>query len=419
MSNKISVITVVYNDAAHIRETMESFFCQTWPEKEYIVIDGGSTDGTADIIREYADRLAYWCSEKDEGIYDAMNKGISHATGDWINFLNSGDTFATQNALEQLISYESDADILYGNSIEVTNEHLIAIEAGEDQSLMDYTPIFRHGSSIIRTPVQKNYLFDTSKKDELGYALDWHCIFSMYKDGLRFKKVPCFVQTYKRDGASNHALQSIHYIYKISSQGKFSLSRILFATKKILEFYISKTTIYKWIVAFALEYIPNSILPHIPFWCIRKWYFKRIRTNIGKQSFIMKDNYIMTPNRLTIGDYSHINRGCVLDCRGGLRIGNSVSISHNVNIITGSHEIESKNFLGKYLPIEIGDYAWLGIGCTILQGVSIGKGAVVCAGAVVTKDVADYTIVGGIPAHEIKKRREDIDYQCIWNYPLT
>ena len=78
---KISVITVVFNEVNHIRETMESFFSQTWEDKEYIIIDGGSTDGTADIIREYSDRLAYWCSEKDNGIYDAMNKGIGHCSG--------------------------------------------------------------------------------------------------------------------------------------------------------------------------------------------------------------------------------------------------------------------------------------------------------------------------------------------------
>ena len=95
MSNKISVITVVFNDKAHIRQTMESFFSQTWEDKEYIVIDGGSTDGTADIINEYSNRLAFWCSEPDGGIYDAMNKGISHAKGEWINFLNSGDLYAS------------------------------------------------------------------------------------------------------------------------------------------------------------------------------------------------------------------------------------------------------------------------------------------------------------------------------------
>lgn len=69
MSNKISVITVVYNDVEHIQATMESFFAQTWQDKEYIVIDGGSNDGTAEIIKQYADKIAYWCSEKDEGTF--------------------------------------------------------------------------------------------------------------------------------------------------------------------------------------------------------------------------------------------------------------------------------------------------------------------------------------------------------------
>ncbi len=107
MEDKISVITVVYNDVEHIRETMESFFSQTWENKEYIVIDGGSTDGTADIIREYSDRLAFWCSEKDGGIYDAMNKGIAHVTGNWINILNSGDRFFDELSVIEKESHES------------------------------------------------------------------------------------------------------------------------------------------------------------------------------------------------------------------------------------------------------------------------------------------------------------------------
>ena len=119
MKDKISVITVVYNDAANIRNTIESYFSQTWEEKEYIVIDGGSTDGTKDIIAEYADRIAFWCSEKDGGIYDAMNKGISHATGTWINFLNSGDNFAFNTSLEDTITAvdPNQADVIYTNCI--------------------------------------------------------------------------------------------------------------------------------------------------------------------------------------------------------------------------------------------------------------------------------------------------------------
>ena len=103
MNKKVSVITVVYNDVGHIRETIESFFSQTWEDKEYIVIDGGSTDGTIDIIKEYANRISYWISEPDKGMYDAMNKGILKANGDWINILNSGDLYSTSEVITDVL----------------------------------------------------------------------------------------------------------------------------------------------------------------------------------------------------------------------------------------------------------------------------------------------------------------------------
>lgn len=99
---KISVVTVSYNAAATIERTMLSVLNQTCPDMEYIVIDGGSSDGTVDVIKKYADRLAYWVSESDEGIYDAMNKGIDRAVGDYILFLNAGDTFYENNTLANI-----------------------------------------------------------------------------------------------------------------------------------------------------------------------------------------------------------------------------------------------------------------------------------------------------------------------------
>jgi len=123
----LSLVAVefVYNDVVHIRETIESFFLQTWPHKEYIIIDGGSTDGTLDIIKEYSYQLAYWCSEKDRGIYDAMNKGIMKASGDWINILNSGDRFYREDTLETVFSGidVSGVDVLYGNSAELSGKN--------------------------------------------------------------------------------------------------------------------------------------------------------------------------------------------------------------------------------------------------------------------------------------------------------
>lgn len=101
---KISVVTVCYNAADTIERTMLSVLNQTYHDIEYIIIDGGSTDGTVDIIRKYADKIAYWASEPDKGIYDAMNKGIKVATGEWINFMNAGDIFCDKNVLTNIFS---------------------------------------------------------------------------------------------------------------------------------------------------------------------------------------------------------------------------------------------------------------------------------------------------------------------------
>ena len=90
---KISIITINYNNCEGLRRTIESVVNQTCRDFEYIIIDGGSTDGSVDVIKRYADNIDYWVSEPDKGIYNAMNKGIRMATGDYVQILNSGDMF--------------------------------------------------------------------------------------------------------------------------------------------------------------------------------------------------------------------------------------------------------------------------------------------------------------------------------------
>ena len=95
----VSVVTVVFNGEKYLEETIQSVINQTYDNVEYTLIDGGSTDGTVDIIRKYEDKIAYWISEPDNGIFDAMNKGADKATGEYIYYLNAGDVFYSRNTL--------------------------------------------------------------------------------------------------------------------------------------------------------------------------------------------------------------------------------------------------------------------------------------------------------------------------------
>lgn len=113
---KLSVITIVYNNVADIERTMLSVLGQTYPNIEYIIVDGLSTDGTLDIIKKYRDKISKLISEKDEGIYDAMNKGLAAATGDYVLFMNSGDEIYDSDTVAKVFATAADADIYYGET---------------------------------------------------------------------------------------------------------------------------------------------------------------------------------------------------------------------------------------------------------------------------------------------------------------
>ena len=122
MKQKISIITVNYNNLSGLCKTMESVLCQTYDDVEYIVIDGGSTDGSRELIETHKKRLAFWCSESDGGIYNAMNKGIAKASGEYCLFLNAGDYLSNKNILNDIFCKELHADLLIGRQFHI-NEH--------------------------------------------------------------------------------------------------------------------------------------------------------------------------------------------------------------------------------------------------------------------------------------------------------
>jgi len=161
----------------------------------------------------------------------------------------------------------------------------------------------------------------------------------------------------------------------------------------------------------SVLFIANHIVSHIPSHHLRKLFYRTVmRFEIGSSSYIFMDAWFDAAGGFAIGNNSVINQKCRLDTRGGIIIGNNVSISTEVQILTADHDIQSRIFEGHSESVSIGDFVFIGTRAMILKGVSLGKGSVVCAGAVVTKNVEDFSVVAGVPAREIYKRTTELDY---------
>lgn len=175
--------------------------------------------------------------------------------------------------------------------------------------------------------------------------------------------------------------------------------------------------ILRFFILIFYHYIPNNIINRIPFYFVRHFYYKLIGVKIGKDSSIHMRVFfegisIRQRGKITIGEATSIGRNSMLDARGGLRIGNNISISPDVKIITAQHKLQSSDFEYIEKSTEIKDYVWIGTGAIILPGVTIGIGAVIGAGSVISKNVDDFDVVIGNPQRVVKKRNKNLNYKC-------
>lgn len=158
-------------------------------------------------------------------------------------------------------------------------------------------------------------------------------------------------------------------------------------------------------------YLSNRVVARIPSHAIRQSFYRSaLKVTIGKGAYVLMDAWFDTKGGVTIGAHSVINQKCRLDGRGGITIGSNVSISAEVTILTADHDLNSPQFAGREKPVVIGDRVFIGTRAMVLPGVTIGEGAVVAAGAVVTRDVPPYAIVGGVPARVLGERSRQLDY---------
>ena len=224
---KVSVVTVVYNAVDKIEPTLLSVLGQDYPNVEYIVVDGDSSDGTLDVIRRYRDRISVVVSEPDDGIYDAINKGIMLATGDWIGIMNAGDSFAAKDTLSRIFGADGElrgCDVVYGDAIGVDGDVELPVGGTEDIAALEKGPCYRHGASFVRRETHRRHLFDLSLKPLLGFALDYEQIYRMYRAGAVFRKVALPVMRYELRGASTESpFKCTYYNYLITHGMKCGL----------------------------------------------------------------------------------------------------------------------------------------------------------------------------------------------------
>lgn len=170
---KLSIITINYNNQLGLKKTIESVVSQLYKDFEYIVIDGGSSDGSIDIIKTNGDKISYWVSESDKGIYNAMNKGIAKAKGQYLQFLNSGDYLVSSTVLEKMMSETFDYDMVYGNCLMVypNGKILVDCPGGADINFRTFfNSTINHQASFIKRSLFLKYgLYD----EVLKIAADW------------------------------------------------------------------------------------------------------------------------------------------------------------------------------------------------------------------------------------------------------
>lgn len=260
----ISIITVVYNDNLNIEKTLLSSIHQTYPLKEIIVIDGGSQDGTVDVIKKYENDLTKWVSEPDKGIYDAMNKGIDFSTGDWIIFMNSGDSFYNDRVVEVLASKDLAADIavVYGD---------VELDFGSAGTMIRSLSSFNnhnviteicHQGSMTRADILKEKHYD------LGYRImaDLNSFKSIHNDGFLFQYVPLVIAKFEVTAgiSATKPFLSFRESCRLRDIDSYSLNyfrSLLKATYKYLLLKILPTKTYNRIrykkVSSLAQYKPN------------------------------------------------------------------------------------------------------------------------------------------------------------------
>ena len=235
---KLSIITINYNNRDGLQRTINSVLCQTWSNYEWILVDGGSTDGSKELLERYQMFFSFWCSEPDKGIYNAMNKGITHANGEYLLFLNSGDCFHNKFVLEHIDSEGLDKDIVAGVSV--------SEDTGMPMKKMDpdilrqlFFDSLNHQATFINKTLFKDYQYNENNK----IASDWEFfIRAILLDGCTFRYSNIIVSDFDTNGISNQS--EFDVVQKEERKKILSQYFSPYLRKDILRFFDNESYVY-------------------------------------------------------------------------------------------------------------------------------------------------------------------------------
>ena len=196
----ISIVTVVFNGEKYLEQTILSVIDQSYENVEYIIIDGGSTDGTVEIIKKYEDQIDYWVSEPDNGIYDAMNKSIKICLGEWVNFMNAGDYFFDTWTLANVVngSMGSKCGLIYGDTEMRYQTFSRRRKAASVNNIHQGMP-FGHQSMFVRTKIHRGQEYNM----KYTICADYNFVCSLYKKGIIFKQIDSVLSSCSVGGLSD------------------------------------------------------------------------------------------------------------------------------------------------------------------------------------------------------------------------
>ena len=243
---QLSIITVVYNGEQFLEQTIKSIINQTYKNIEYIIIDGGSTDGTVNIIKKYEDKIDYWVSESDDGISDAFNKGIKLATGEYINFQGDGDGFVSFDSLEKVfVNINPEKDMFVSTRIQrvdmAGNELFCSkyIESFDKKSLLFKMSLPHQGLFTHKNYFKKYGLFDVNNT----FCMDYEHLLRSYKNFPKVVTKDMIVARWRDDGLGNGRTLDIFKEYdKIKRDNNIASSFVLNFIKywSLLKYYVKK-----------------------------------------------------------------------------------------------------------------------------------------------------------------------------------